>query len=103
MVSIGRGDEGQEVIFPVLVVSADEFNAMAKVPIVVPIVAPRNPVGFNVLLDGSATRTKGMIRCQEPRAIDLTARNGRLVESVPPEIMKEVLQRICAILEYSPG
>ena len=54
--------------------------------------------GFAVSLDGAGTRTTGVIRCDQPRVLDLAARNGRRLETVPDQIMDEVLARLAAIL-----
>jgi mRNA interferase ChpB len=71
---------------PVLVVSPDRFNALTHVPIVVPITSggafARN-AGLVVSLTAAGTKTSGLVRCDRPRPLDLAARNGRKVESVP--------------------
>jgi mRNA interferase ChpB len=41
----------------------------------------------------AGTKTTGVVRCDQPRAIDLDARNARRVESVPESIMDEVLAK----------
>ena len=88
---------------PVLIVSPDKFNALTKVPIVVPITSGRNfarTAGFAVSLDSAGTRTKGVVRCDQPRPIDLSARKARKLESVPDEIVDDVLARIVTL--FSP-
>jgi len=55
--------------------------------------------GFAVSLMGAGTQTTGIIRCDQPRALDLRARNGRKLERVPQAIIDEVLARLTAILE----
>ena len=40
-----------------------------------------------------------MIRCDQPRALDLQARNGTRLESVPEPVTDDVLARLSAILE----
>jgi mRNA interferase ChpB len=52
-----------------------------------------------VSLTGAGTKTAGVIRCDQPRALDLGARRGRKVESVPDAIMDEVLAKLATILE----
>ncbi len=85
---------------PVLVVSPDRFNALTHVPIVVPITSggafARN-AGFTVSLDSAGTRTKGVIRCDQPRPIDLEARHARRLEAVPTEVLEDVLARIATL------
>ena len=85
---------------PVLVVSPDRFNAVTRVPIVVPITSSGSlarTAGFAVSLDGAGTRTTGVVRCDQPRPLDLAARKGRKVESVPEEVMDEVLAKLGTI------
>ena len=54
--------------------------------------------GFAVSLDDAGTRTRGVIRCDQPRVLDLAARNGRRLEAVPAAVIDEVLARLAAIL-----
>ena len=85
---------------PVLVVSPDRFNALTRVPIVVPITsggAFARTAGFAVSLTGAGTRTVGVIRCDQPRPLDLAARNGRKLESVPQHILDDVLAKLATL------
>ena len=41
----------------------------------------------------------GAIRCDQPRALDLAARNGRKVGSLPQPILDEVLARTITLFE----
>jgi mRNA-degrading endonuclease toxin of MazEF toxin-antitoxin module len=87
---------------PVLVISPDAFNQVTKVPVVLPITSGGNfarSAGFAVSLTGAGTKTTGVIRCDQPRALDLGARQGRKLENVPDAIMDEVLARVATILE----
>lgn len=40
-----------------------------------------------------------VVRCDQPRALDLKARGGKKVKSVPAAIMEDVLARLTAIFE----
>jgi mRNA interferase ChpB len=87
---------------PVLIVSPAAFNELTGTPVVLPVTtggrfARRR--GFAVSLEDAGIRTTGVIRCDQPRALDLAARNGRRVESVPEPIMDDVLARLATILE----
>jgi mRNA-degrading endonuclease toxin of MazEF toxin-antitoxin module len=96
-----RGHE-QQGRRPVLIVSPQAFNRLTKVPVVLPITAGGSfarTAGFAVSLDGAGTRTSGIVRCDQPRALDLAARGGRKVESVPGAIVDEVLARLAPIFE----
>jgi mRNA-degrading endonuclease toxin of MazEF toxin-antitoxin module len=87
---------------PVLIVSPEAFNLITKVPVVVPITGGGSfarTAGFAVTLTGSGTRTTGVVRCDQPRALDLAARGGKRLESVPSAIVDEVLARLAPIFE----
>ena len=86
---------------PVLIVSPAAFNELTGTPIVLPITTGGSFArrrGFAVSLDGAGTRTTGVIRCDQPRALDVGARKGRRVDAVPAHIMDDVLARLVAIL-----
>jgi mRNA-degrading endonuclease toxin of MazEF toxin-antitoxin module len=87
---------------PVLIVSPDAFNKVTRVPVVVPITSGGNfarTAGFAVSLAEAGTRTTGVIRCDQPRALDLPSRGGKRAESVPRQVMEEVLGRMAVIFE----
>ncbi|EMF0716075.1 type II toxin-antitoxin system PemK/MazF family toxin [Citrobacter freundii] len=86
---------------PVLIVSPATFNKFTRLPVVVPITSGGNfarTAGFAVLLDGAETKTKGVIRCDQPRTIDMEARKGKRLERIPDVVVNEVLARLEAIL-----
>ncbi len=41
---------------------------------------------------------EGVIRCDQPRTIDMGARNGKRLEHIPEKVVNEVLARLEAIL-----
>lgn len=85
---------------PVLIVSPEPFNRVTQVPVVVPITSGGNfarTAGFAVSLSGAGTKTVGVVRCDQPRAIDLAARGGSMLESVPDALMEEVLAKLTPI------
>lgn len=87
---------------PVLVVSPSSFNRLTKTPVVLPITSGGNfarTAGFAVSLVGAGTKTTGVIRCDQPRALDLASRNAHKLESVPETIMNEVLAKLSTIFE----
>jgi mRNA interferase ChpB len=96
-----RGHE-QQGRRPVLVVSPDAFNQLTRVPIVVPITTGGNfarTAGFTVSLTGVGTRTAGVVRCDQPRALDLGSRGGRKLETVPATIIDEVLAKLAPLFD----
>ena len=87
---------------PVLVVSPAAFNRLTKTPVVLPITTGGNfarTAGFAVPLAGAGTKTTGVIRCDQPRALDLGARNGHKLESAPAAIVDEVLAKLAPLFE----
>jgi len=50
-------------------------------------------------LTGAGTKTSGVVRCDQPRALDLAARGGRKLETIPDAVMDEVLARISPLFE----
>ena len=87
---------------PVLVVSPGAFNRLTKTPIVLPITsggAFARMAGFAVQLSGAGLKTTGVVRCDQPRALDFAARNARRLEPAPPEIVEDVLARLTALFE----
>jgi mRNA-degrading endonuclease toxin of MazEF toxin-antitoxin module len=92
----------QEGRHPVLIVSPEHFNRITKLPVVLPITSGGNfarTAGFAVPLTGAGTKTTGVVRCDHPRVLDLAARGGRKLESIPVAIMDEVLARLSPIFE----
>lgn len=87
---------------PVLIVSPEAFNRVTRVPVVLPITSGGSfarMAGFAVPLMGAGMKTTGVIRCDQPRALDLRARGGKKLESVPDAILDEALGRLATIFE----
>jgi mRNA interferase ChpB len=85
---------------PVLVVSPTEFNEITKLPVVCPITSGGDfarRIGFSVSLTG--IKTTGIVRCDQPRILDLGARNARKIDTLPAPIMDEVLAKIVPIFK----
>jgi mRNA interferase ChpB len=95
----GHEQRGQR---PVMIISPGAFNRVIGVPIVLPITTGGNfarNAGFAVSLMGAGTRTTGVVRCDQPRALDLRARKARRLESAPAPVIDEVLARVVTIFE----
>ena len=87
---------------PVLIISPGPFNRLTGVPVVLPITQGggfARTAGFAVSLMGAGTSTVGVVRCDQPRALDLRARKGRKIERLPAAITEEVLAKLATILE----
>ncbi len=93
----GREQQG---LRPVLIISPEEFNEATKLPVVLPITNGGDfarRIGFAVPISG--IKTSGVIRCDQPRVLDLQQRNGRKIDALPSEILDEVLARLAPIFE----
>lgn len=96
-----QGSE-QQGTRPVLIISPGPFNRLTGVPVVLPITQGggfARTAGFAVSLMGAGTSTVGVVRCDQPRALDLRARKGRKIEHLPAAITEEVLAKLATILE----
>ena len=84
-----------------MVISATAFNRLTRTPIVLPITQGGDfarRAGFTVPLAASGTQTAGVVRCDQPRAIDLSARGGRFVEKAPDFVVADAVARLAAIV-----
>jgi mRNA interferase ChpB len=91
----GREQQGSR---PVLIVSATEFNLATKLPVICPITSGgefARRIGFAVHISG--IKTIGIVRCDQPRVLDLASRNGRKIDSLPDAILDEVLAKLAPI------
>lgn len=85
---------------PVVVVSADTFNEATKLPVVCPITKGgefARRLGFAVSITGITTT--GIVRCDQPRTLDLIARNAQKIDTLPTELMDEVLAKVVTLFE----
>ena len=95
--TLGHEQQGHR---PVLIISPTAFNQATKLPVVLPITNGgefARRLGFAVPLTG--IRTNGIVRCDQPRALDIEARHGKKVESLPTELLDEVLAKTITIFQ----
>ena len=93
------GDE-QSGSRPVLIVSPAEFNEATKLPVILPITNGgefARRLSFAVPVTG--IKTTGVVRCDQPRVIDLAARHARKVDTLPTQIMDDVLAKVATIFQ----
>lgn len=95
--ALGREQRGTR---PALVLSLKAFNQLGDA-----LVAPISQggdfarhAGFAVSLTGTGCRTQGVALINKIRMIDLGARQARLIERAPPEIIEEALGRLSGLL-----
>ena len=95
--TLGHEQQGKR---PVLVISPKQFNIVTKMPIVLPITSggrfARNS-GFAVEVTGG--KTTGVVRCDQPRALDFEARHAKFMEQVNSDVLNEVMARFTTIFE----
>ncbi len=95
--TVGREQQGHR---PVLIISANAFNDATKLPVVLPITNGGDfarRIGFGVVLSG--IKTTGLVRCDQPRVLDIAARGGRHVDVLPAELLDEVMAKVVTIFE----
>ena len=93
--TVGHEQRGHR---PVLLISPTDFNNATRLPIVLPITSGgefARRIGFAVPITG--IRTTGVVRCDQPRALDILARAGRKVDTLPQEILDDVLARTATL------
>jgi mRNA-degrading endonuclease toxin of MazEF toxin-antitoxin module len=86
---------------PVLIISSDAFNQRTGLPVVFPITqgggfARRRGFAYELPEGGRIT---GVIRCDQPRTLDLEARGAICIERIDEPTLGEVLERYYAIVE----
>ena len=94
--------ERDEGLWRPTAVGARVLERAARTPVVLPITSGGNfarTAGFTVSLMGSGTQTTGVVRCDQPRALDIGSRRGRKLESVPQAILDEVLAKVATLFE----
>lgn len=95
-----RGHE-QQGMRPVLIVSPDAFNIAMGTPLVAPISNGggfARSRGFTVSLADAGATTTGVVLCSQVRTLDIEARQGRRLESIPREVMDDVLAKLATLV-----
>jgi len=95
--TIGHEQQGHR---PVLIISPTAFNQATRLPVVLPITSGgefARRIGFAVPLTG--IRTNGIVRCDQPRVLDIQARQGRKVDALSPELLEEVLAKTITLFQ----
>ena len=85
---------------PVVIISPTAFNNATKLPVTLPITSGgefARRIGFAVPLTGG--RVTGVVRCDQPRVLDINARGGKKVDSLPSEILDDVLAKAATLFQ----
>ena len=91
----GREQRGHR---PVVIISPTSFNLASHTPVALPITNGGNfarRMGFAVELSG--IKTTGIVRCDQPRVLDLVERGARKVDTLPADLLEEVLARVVTL------
>ena len=91
----GREQSGYR---PALVISRTKYNEKRDLAIICPITNNTKPLNFRVLLD-DRTQTQGDVICEQVRTIDLLARKHKVVEPIPKDLLKRVLEAVAVIID----
>lgn len=83
----------QSGVRPGLIISPVEYNCISSLTLICPITSREKSWPFEVKLPDNL-KTQGVILGDQVRAVDCQARNAKIIEIVPAEIMMEVLARL---------
>ncbi len=78
---------------PALVISNASFHRYTRLGIVCPITTKIKDYPMHVKLD-ERTKTTGEILCEHVKSLDLGARGAAYVETLPDDLLQEVLERV---------
>ena len=83
---------------PAVVISNDFFNKKTNLVIVCPITNTNNRFPLHIPLD-ERTATIGVILCEHIRTLDLNSRPHTVVESLPQDMLRKVIDTVFAELD----
>ena len=95
-------DRAQQDHRPILIVSPTAFNHATKLPIILPLTNGGDfarRCGFVVEIKG--IKTTGLVRCDQPRVLDITERGGHKVEDVPTVVIEDVVVKLATIRSWA--
>lgn len=84
---------------PVLVLQVSDVHVLGGTTIVAPITSRVKNHPLQIELD-ERTKTSGVILCTQIRAVDLTARHGVILESVPDDILQECCEIVQDLVQF---
>jgi len=83
---------------PAVVISNNTFNEKTGLAVVCPITSREVCSPLHVRLSGN-TQTQGTILCDQIKTLDLGARGFDVIESIPFDILDEVVEIVLAMIE----
>jgi len=83
---------------PALVISNDLFNRYSEMAILCPITNTDKNHPLHIKLS-EKTKTNGVVLCDQIKTMDIKVRNFKLLESVPEDILENVLDIVSSLIE----
>ena len=84
---------------PAIIASGNDALTLIKsLALVCPITSHSRPFPTHVALD-DRTKTRGLILCEQVKALDLDVRNAVFIEKAPDEMIAEVVNIIHSLLD----
>ncbi|WP_302429745.1 type II toxin-antitoxin system PemK/MazF family toxin [Fusobacterium varium] len=83
---------------PAVVISNNFFNQKTNLVIVCPITNTNNKFPLHIPLD-ERTKTTGVVLCEHIKALDLNAREHKVVEQIPKDILEKILDIVFSEIE----
>ena len=83
---------------PALVISNDLFNRYSEMAILCPITNTDKKHPLHIKLN-EKTKTNGVILCDQVKTMDIKARNFKYLESIPEDILENVLDIVFSLIE----
>jgi mRNA interferase MazF len=82
---------------PALVLSPQAYNGRVGLAILCPITSQEKGYPFEVALP-SGSAVQGVILSDQVKSLDWRARRADLIETIPPQVTEEVLQKLDTLL-----
>ena len=83
---------------PALIVSNAQYHKYTNgLAVVCPITNRLTPFPLHIPLD-DRTKTKGVIMCEQVKSLDLNARHAEFLESLPDDLLHDVLERVALFI-----
>lgn len=94
----GREQQGKRFV---VVLSPADFNRFG-LALVCPVTQGgefAREHGFAVSLSAAGAKTQGVVLCHQARTLDYKERNATWIETLPEEVVEEILARVGTLLE----
>jgi len=82
---------------PVLVVNNPSFSKASNMIVICPITNTDRNSPLHICLNGLATT--GFVMCDQIKAVDLKARDYRIIETIDDDTLWEVIDIVCGFVE----